>query len=74
MRRSLVLMLLAAVLLTACQAASAPPAAAPRAPAEPTAPADDEAFDFTATTLDGENVEGVSLRGNDLALWFWAPW
>lgn len=31
-------------------------------------------LDFTATTLDGEAFDGVSLAGKPSVLWFWAPW
>ena len=29
---------------------------------------------FTATTLDGEPFDGMSLAGKPTVLWFWAPW
>ena len=29
---------------------------------------------FTATTLDGESFDGMSLAGKPTVLWFWAPW
>jgi len=29
---------------------------------------------FTATTLDGEAFDGMSLSGKPAVLWFWAPW
>lgn len=31
-------------------------------------------FDFTAQTLDGGSLDGESLKGKDVVLWFWAPW
>lgn len=29
---------------------------------------------FTATTLDGQAFDGMSLSGKPTVLWFWAPW
>jgi thiol-disulfide isomerase/thioredoxin len=29
---------------------------------------------FTATTLDGQQFDGMSLAGKPTVLWFWAPW
>ena len=29
---------------------------------------------FTATTLDGQPFDGMSLSGKSAVLWFWAPW
>ena len=29
---------------------------------------------FTATALDGESVDLAALAGDDVLLWFWAPW
>jgi hypothetical protein len=59
-------------LLAACSAGSPAPevVAAPDA----TAGAAAEALDFTAPTIDGGQLEGSSLAGGDVALWFWAPW
>lgn len=31
-------------------------------------------FDFTATTLDGSELEPSNLAGRPAVLWFWAPW
>lgn len=31
-------------------------------------------FDFTATTLDGEEFEAAELSGRPAVFWFWAPW
>ncbi|GAA4735998.1 hypothetical protein GCM10023216_31380 [Isoptericola chiayiensis] len=31
-------------------------------------------YDFTATTLDGEEFSGAELAGSPAVLWFWAPW
>lgn len=33
-----------------------------------------EALRFTATTVDGGTFEGADYAGQDLMLWFWAPW
>lgn len=32
------------------------------------------AFDFSLPDVNGGQIEGASLQGRDLALWFWAPW
>ena len=42
--------------------------------ASPTTEPDPGPFDFTAQTLDGRTIEGESLKGKDVVLWFWAPW
>lgn len=31
-------------------------------------------LDFTAETVRGEQVAGADYAGQDLVLWFWAPW
>ena len=31
-------------------------------------------LDFTAPRLGGGEVNGQELAGNQLAIWFWAPW
>lgn len=28
----------------------------------------------TVTLVDGERLDGARFAGDDLALWFWAPW
>lgn len=33
-----------------------------------------EFLDFTAETVRGEPVDGADYAGQDLVLWFWAPW
>jgi thiol-disulfide isomerase/thioredoxin len=35
---------------------------------------DGDAPAFVATTLDGDELDSVSLEGRDTVLWFWAPW
>ncbi|WP_062518282.1 redoxin domain-containing protein [Demequina gelatinilytica] len=37
-------------------------------------PDPDNAFAFTATTLTGEEFDGLSIDDRDVILWFWAPW
>jgi len=66
--RSLAL-LLVVLLLTACQPAvdQATPDAAP-------APAAAGPLDVPVNDLDGQPVDLSALAGQDLALWFWAPW
>lgn len=33
-----------------------------------------EALDFTASTVDGGQINGADLHGKPVVLWFWAPW
>ncbi len=33
-----------------------------------------EFLDFTAPDLDGSQIVGADYAGQDLVLWFWAPW
>ena len=35
---------------------------------------DVEALAFTATTTDGTTFSGTDVVGQDILLWFWAPW
>ena len=42
--------------------------------APPTTESEPGPFDFTAQTLEGETIEGESLKHKDVVLWFWAPW
>jgi thiol-disulfide isomerase/thioredoxin len=62
------LLVLSAVLLAACGAG------APRAGDEPSGPASVAALDFRLPTVDGGQLDGSTLAGRDVALWFWAPW
>ncbi len=73
------LALLAALITatTACAAAPEPQtAAAPAGSGSTSTPEASvpEILDFEATLLSGGTLEGSSLAGQDLALWFWAPW
>jgi thiol-disulfide isomerase/thioredoxin len=64
------------VLLAGC-ASSTSAENDPTTSAPATSTADEEErgpFDFTARTLDGDTLEGESLKGKDVVLWFWAPW
>ncbi len=36
--------------------------------------ADVELLAFTAPTIDGGEVDFAALQGQDLVVWFWAPW
>ena len=83
-------LLLTATLLTGCGDDTEPTAAAPApssespepTPTEKAAEKDDEkpaaavpdTLDFTATTVAGEQLDGASLAGKPVLLWFWAPW
>ena len=33
-----------------------------------------EILDFSAPRLEGGEVNGADYSGDDVALWFWAPW
>ncbi|MFA9565338.1 MAG: hypothetical protein ACERLM_11625 [Acidimicrobiales bacterium] len=35
---------------------------------------DVEALAFTGTTTDGTTFSGADVVGQDVLLWFWAPW
>lgn len=67
---------LAAVLLTMALAACAGPGGGTDASpsSAPAARADGDLLAFSASDLSGRDVTGESLRGDVLALWFWAPW
>ncbi len=81
-------LLLTAALLTSCGDAAEPTAAAPTPTSEspdPTPPkkaapqdkgpgAVPDTLDFTATTVGGEELDGATLAGKPVLLWFWAPW
>ena len=38
------------------------------------APAVPELLDFAASAVDGSTVDVAGFAGEDLAVWFWAPW
>jgi hypothetical protein len=54
----------AAVALGACGGSDGAAVAAPSA----------EPLDFVAPDVRGGQVEGADLAGQDLVIWFWAPW
>jgi ABC-type glycerol-3-phosphate transport system substrate-binding protein len=71
--------------LAACSAPSPDPAAASKTPTSPAAVTTTAAsatgatstpkvLDFTAPKLGGGQVVGSELVGQDLAIFFWAPW
>ena len=72
------------LVLSACAAAdgdaadsqTATSAATPATEASGTgeAPESGNPFMFTANTIDGGTIDGESLMGEDVILWFWAPW
>ena len=61
---------------TGSVATPAPASTAEFSTAGPVAPGNDvpEALAFSGATLGGGTFEGPSVVGNDLLLWFWAPW
>lgn len=88
LRRTLVAILAAlALFATACGGGSDAALAAgsqdvDAAPAEAAAPsvADDveaaaePAISLVASTITGDQIDFASLAGDDVVLWFWAPW
>jgi len=67
---------IAGLLLVACGGAQP---GVPQAGARPTTATVAEtlpvgALDFSLPDVNGGQIEGSSLQGRDLALWFWAPW
>ncbi|PKQ27272.1 MAG: hypothetical protein CVT64_02245 [Actinobacteria bacterium HGW-Actinobacteria-4] len=62
--RLAILSVVTAVALSACATAESPPS--PSATPGP--------FDFTAPLVGGGELDGASLKGSDVVLWFWAPW
>ena len=66
MRR--VVVLAAAALLVGCGGGSAPPEASPAAGV------DLAAFERTAETVTGDQVDLAAYADRDLVVWFWAPW
>ncbi|MFW2512592.1 redoxin domain-containing protein [Demequina sp. SO4-13] len=48
---------------------SSSPSPSPSASEAPESP-----FAFEAQTVSGEMLDGETLRGRDVILWFWAPW
>lgn len=65
-----------AMLVAACgsgETASPEVTEAPAAP-ETTAVPEVSFPSFTVPTSDGGQIEWTSLQGQDVVLWFWAPW
>ncbi len=77
--RALAIALGGALLVSACGAEASTPAAVGVAPA-PGAASDGEAPGTQAllsgefTTTSGATIDLASLEGQDVVLWFWAPW
>jgi hypothetical protein len=59
-----------ALVVTACSNASSPEATA----TGPSGQAVPPGLDWTAELVGGGTLDGRSLAGGDVALWFWAPW
>ncbi len=62
------------IALTGCGTSTTTTAEPSTTPASPTTQPEPGPFDFTAQTLEGETIEGESLKYHDVVLWFWAPW
>ena len=70
-----VLAVVLAVAGSAVAGCAAPGGGAGRGPAQGAAPAaTGPLLAFSATTLDGQPFDGMSLSGKPTVLWFWAPW
>jgi hypothetical protein len=71
MRRLVPLLVLLLVMAAACTSA-------PEVDDAATAPAPPQGLPpqlaFTAETIDGGTFDGADYAGQDLMLWFWAPW
>ena len=67
-----------ALALAACSGSPAetpePGEASPVAGLSTEAPPEEDGPGFTATTLDGDQIESASFAGTPVVLWFWAPW
>ncbi|WP_370326413.1 hypothetical protein [Euzebya sp.] len=78
MGRSLLVACLAAcmaVVLAACATpADAPTGDVGSASASPTTGTGTGLLALTAPTVDGGTFDGASVSGQDVMLWFWAPW
>jgi len=81
LRRALVLSLLLGLLATACgstetETATAAPDESTEAEITPTSeePAETSLLTGTYNTVDGETVDLATYQGQDVVLWFWAPW
>jgi hypothetical protein len=64
---------------TAGETAAGTPGPTPGQGETAPAPADERpgtggVLDFTASTIDGGQLDASSLEGRDVVLWFWAPW
>ncbi|HUG84264.1 MAG TPA: hypothetical protein VMM13_06845 [Euzebya sp.] len=77
------LALLLIVFLVACSpqpgqqptvAATAPPPSDPVAGGSSATPAMTDALAFSADLVDGGTFDGGAYAGQDLMIWFWAPW
>lgn len=55
----------ALIVLAGCGSAAENPATPGEGPPQ---------LQFSATTLDGDEFDGASLRGTPAVFWFWAPW
>ena len=74
----LALLVVLLLVLAGCTAEGQPTAAAPGpSPAVRDAPASSapaDALTFRATTVQGDAFDAGDYAGQDLMVWFWAPW
>ena len=73
---SVALAVAAALTLAACGSSSpdSSAAGAPSVEASPAPGSDDQPLAFQSVTTDGADFDASSLAGQDVVLWFWAPW
>jgi len=60
--------------VVATQAPAEAATEAPTAPAQAEPSAPEPATTLVSTTVDGGQIDFGSLAGQDVVLWFWAPW
>jgi hypothetical protein len=65
-RRAVMVLLVGAVLLSACGGG--------KADVRPATALASDAFAITATSVDGSPVDLRTYAGRDVVVWFWAPW
>ena len=75
LRRGVIGAAVTAMLLAGCAPSTSSGSDPTSAPTTATTAEEERgAFDFTARTIDGGTLDGESLKGKDVVLWFWAPW
>ena len=80
-RRLLPALLVVTTLIAACGGSGDSSPVGPSTPEDPPAGPPESSIgasgwehDFVATTVDGTAIDAGDYEGQDLVLWFWAPW